>query len=61
LTTRLRKIALALASGETTKAVAKMFDLSPARISQLRAWLKKSWEEFQGEADTGGRPQPTAA
>ena len=61
LTARLRKIALALASGETTKTVAKMFDLSPARISQLREWLKKSWEAFQGEAEVGGRPQPAAA
>jgi hypothetical protein len=61
LTARLRKIALALASGETTKGVAKMFDLSPARISQLREWLKKSWEAFQGEAEIPGRPQPVAA
>jgi hypothetical protein len=60
LTTRLRKIALALASGETTKGVAKMFDLSPARISQLREWLKKSWDAFQGEAEIGGLPQPAA-
>ena len=61
LTARLRKIALALASGETTKGAAKMFDLSPARISQLRDWLKKSWEAFQGEAVIGGRPQPAVA
>jgi hypothetical protein len=61
LTARLRKIALALASGETTKAVAKMFDLSPARISQLREWLRKSWEAFQGEAEVGGLAQPAAA
>jgi hypothetical protein len=60
LTARLRKIALALASGETTKGVAKMFDLSPARISQLREWLKKSWEAFQGEAGIGGQPQTAA-
>jgi hypothetical protein len=50
LTARLRRIALALASGETTKGAAKMFDLSPARISQLRECLKKSWEAFQGES-----------
>ena len=52
LTARLRKIALALASGETTKGAAEKFGLSPARISQLREWLKKSWEAFQGEPVT---------
>jgi hypothetical protein len=61
LTSRLRKIALALASGETTKGAAEQFGLSPARISQLREWLKKNWEAFQGEAEIGGRPQPVAA
>jgi hypothetical protein len=61
LTARLRKIALALASGETTKDAAERFGLSPARISQLREWLKKSWEAFQGEVVIGGRPQPAAA
>jgi hypothetical protein len=60
LTTRLRKIALALASGETTKSVAAQFGLSPARISQLREWLRKSWEAFQGGPEIGGRPQPAA-
>lgn len=58
---RSQEIALALASGETTKAVAKMFDLSPARVSQFREMLRKSWEAFQGEAKIGGRTQPVAA
>ena len=44
LTARLRKIALALAAGETTTAAAAMFGVSPARISQIRELLKKSWE-----------------
>jgi hypothetical protein len=61
LTARLRKIALALASGSTTKDVAKQFGLSPARISQFREGLKKNWEAFQGEVEIGGRPQPVAA
>jgi hypothetical protein len=60
LTARLRRIALALASGETTKSAAEQFGLSPARISQVREALKKSWESFQGEAEIGG-PQPAAA
>jgi hypothetical protein len=51
---------LVLASGETTKGAAEKFGLSPARISQLREWLKKSWETFQGEVEFGG-PQPAAA
>jgi hypothetical protein len=61
LTVRLRKIALALAAGEMTKGAAERFGLSPARISQLREGLKKSWEVFQGDGETGGRPQPAAA
>jgi hypothetical protein len=50
LPTLRRKIALALASGETTSATAKKFGVTPARISQLRQWLKESWEAFQGGA-----------
>ena len=46
---RLRKIALTLASGETTSAAAKRFAVSAARISQLRRLLKQSWDGFQGE------------
>ena len=61
LTARLRKIALALAAGETTSAAARMFGVSPARISQFREILKKSWEEFQGGPEIGARPQPMAA
>ncbi len=51
---RRRKIALALAGGETTKTAAKKFEVSPARISQLRLWLKESWLRFQGEIGAGG-------
>jgi hypothetical protein len=61
LTARLRKIALALAAGGTTTDVAEQFGLSPARISQLRQWLKESWEAFQGGPEIGGQPQPRAA
>ena len=45
---RRRQVALALAAGETTSAVAKRFGLTPARISQLRRWLKQSWDSFEG-------------
>src|ERR1700694_915532 len=61
LTVRLRKIALVLAAGETTKGAAERFGLSPARISQLREGLKRSWEAFQGDAEIGGHRQPEAA
>jgi hypothetical protein len=61
LPTLRRKIALALASGETTSAAAKKFDVTPARISQLRQWLKESWEAFQGGEAEEKRPQLAVA
>jgi hypothetical protein len=48
LTQRNRRIAKALARGETTSDVAQQFKLSSARISQIRDELKTSWESFQG-------------
>ena len=47
LTKQHRRIAKALALGETTNAVARKFGLSPARISQLRSWFRQHWERFQ--------------
>ena len=61
LTARLRKIALALAAGETTSAAARMFGVSPARISQIRELLRRSWEAFQSGHEIGAQPQPVAA
>jgi hypothetical protein len=61
LTARRRRIALALAAGETTSAAAKMFGVTPARISQIRDLLRKSWEAFQGTPEIGAQPQPVAA
>ena len=46
-----RRIAQALAMGETTSEVAKQFRLSSARVSQIRGELKASWERFQGEVE----------
>ena len=51
LSRRYRKIASTLATGETTKKVAKRFGVSPGRISQIRRELFNSWNRFQGEAD----------
>ncbi len=61
LPSRRRRIALALASGETTTAAAKKFGVTAARISQLRQWLKRSWEAFQGEPELGAQLEPAAA
>ncbi len=57
LPSRRRRIALALAGGETTTAAAKKFGVTAARISQLRQWLKESWEAFQGEAEVVEQPR----
>ena len=42
-----RRIALRLAAGDSTTEVARHFNLSLARISQLRQELKANWDEFQ--------------
>jgi hypothetical protein len=55
LSSRNRRIAKALAKGETTCAAARQFGLSPGRISQLRAWFQWRWERFQGCQQTVGR------
>jgi hypothetical protein len=44
-----RKIAQSLAIGNTTGEVAKRFDVSAGRVSQLRRELAESWKAFQGE------------
>ena len=49
LPTRSRRIAKALARGETTGDVAQMFNVTAARVSQLRRELHDSWQRFQGE------------
>ena len=49
LSRRDRKIALKLATGETTSNTARKFRLSEGRVSQLRRELAESWCEFVGE------------
>lgn len=44
-----RRIALKLATGEATSAVARIFGVTAGRVSQLRQELKASWELFQNE------------
>ena len=47
-----RRIAETLALGNRTSDVAKKFNVSEGRVSQLRRELAKSWKEFTGEAGT---------
>jgi hypothetical protein len=54
LSRRNRKIAKALSVGETTGDVARRYALSPGRVSQLRVWLRKLWEQFQGDGKLFG-------
>ena len=54
LSKRNRQIARALSLGETTCDVAKQFGLTAGRVSQLRVWLRKHWEQFQGDGQLVG-------
>jgi hypothetical protein len=49
LSPRNRRIALALARGESTGEAARQFQLSPGRISQLREVLRIHWERVHGQ------------
>lgn len=46
LSHRRRKIAAILATGESTTDVARKFQVSPGRVSQLRRELQQAWEAF---------------
>ncbi len=47
---RQRRIAETLAMGETTSRTARMFHISPGRVSQIRRQLYEAWKTFQGES-----------
>ena len=49
LTPRERRIALMLGEGERTGAVAKLFGVSAARVSQMRGELCQAWHVFVGD------------
>ena len=53
LSRRNRRIAEALAQGNTTSSVAKRFRVSPGRISQKRREFCQSWKNFHGEGPNG--------
>ena len=44
-----RKVAEHLSLGESTHSTARIFNLSPGRISQIRRLLEQSWHSFQTE------------
>ncbi|MBW3599546.1 MAG: hypothetical protein KY475_20020, partial [Planctomycetes bacterium] len=48
LSPRERKIAAKLAEGETTGVTANLFQVSAARISQLRQEIMDKWHRFHG-------------
>jgi hypothetical protein len=53
LTARERRMIRAMAQNERTLDLSKQFDLSPARISQLRREFRDGWERFCGEREEG--------
>lgn len=53
LTGRERRIIRAMAKNETTKDISREFELSPARISQMRSEFHDEWEQF---CDGGQEP-----
>ena len=46
---RTRRVAETLATGEATSHVARIFGLTPGRVSQLRRELYDAWRVFTGE------------
>jgi hypothetical protein len=56
LSLRHRQIALCLAGGERTSALAARYRVTPARISQIRRELADGWDCFQGESDRTSSP-----
>lgn len=46
---RYRRIAESFAEGETCKDVARGFGVTPGRVSQIRQYLRESWERFQAD------------
>jgi hypothetical protein len=52
LTGRERRMIRGMASNERTLDLSKQFDLSPARISQIRREFQLDWKRFIGETST---------
>jgi hypothetical protein len=56
LSRRNRRIAMKLAVGEKTSRVARIFGITPGRVSQLRNEFKVAWEKFHGETGAAAVP-----
>jgi hypothetical protein len=54
LTDRERRIVREMANSERTLDISQRFEVSPARISQLRRELHDDWQKFCGERDQAG-------
>lgn len=54
LSPRDRRLALRLARGESTGVVARMFEISAGRVSQLRREMARSWRAFHRELPSPG-------
>jgi hypothetical protein len=52
LTPRSRRVAQALALGNTTKDVARLCGVTAGRVSQARRELHASWQQYQGEDES---------
>lgn len=50
---RSRRIAESLAQGHRTQDVARRFNVSPGRISQMREEFRRSWNDFHGDDQDG--------
>jgi FixJ family two-component response regulator len=61
LSRRDRRIAKSVAVGNRTGEVAKRFDLSAGRISQLRSELAESWRAFVGDEPSNAEAAPATA
>ena len=55
LSAKNRKIVHELALGERPGDVARKFDVSHSRVSQIRRELQRSWEEFVGDEKPAAR------
>ena len=51
LTARERRIIQAMALNERTKDLARMFEVSPGRVSQLRREFLEGWQRYCGDVD----------
>jgi len=49
LTPRERRLIQAMAQNERTKDLARAFEVSPGRISQLRREFEQGWKHFCGD------------